>query len=95
MMGFEMIVSKKVETFVDRFYCDECNVELTQSDDIKPTYPTVFDYTCPKCNKEFSSHTCYPTTRLEEIQDNNGSEVTKNNSLDIRTVQEFLLAYRK
>ena len=35
-------------------YCDECNIELKDTNTMVPTDPPKWKYICPNCNKEYN-----------------------------------------
>lgn len=59
-----MVKKKKVRTYCERLYCDECGTEMEKKDDADPLFLLSMDkqykYGCPKCKAEQSSYTLYP-----------------------------------
>ena len=63
----------KVETYIERAYCDECDEELEFTGRVYPMYPERYVHICPKCNKEDSFYNKYPRivyNRIEEEKEN-------------------------
>lgn len=61
-----LIEEYKIEPYIVNAYCGVCynkdlsRIKLVQEDILLPTYPPQYRYHCPKCGKEFISHTNYP-----------------------------------
>lgn len=50
----------KMDTYLEKAFCQECNMELQSAEYSLPTYPIKYVYFCPECKKEYRSTTRYP-----------------------------------
>lgn len=62
------VKEKKVETFVERCYCSECDTELEKLETVLMCHPPKYDYFCIKCNKIEKSPFSYPKTIYREVE---------------------------
>jgi len=62
------VIRKKMIPYKETIRCDCCEVELKRELLVGLSFPPVYNYTCPKCGKKFTSHERYP--KIEYIVDN-------------------------
>lgn len=62
-----MVKRTKVNTYIERLYCDECDCEMWQTGNVYLASPVTYQYRCPKCSKIVESENKYPKTVYEEI----------------------------
>jgi DNA-directed RNA polymerase subunit RPC12/RpoP len=63
-----MIKKIKVNTFIERLYCDKCKNEMKKSREAL-TFPVTYIYHCVTCGNETPLNTLYPNILYEKINE--------------------------
>jgi rubrerythrin len=64
-----MIIKKEVKTFIEKFMCDTCNVEMQLAGLGYMTNPMQYPYFCPNCKVTETELKHYPVVSYEEAHD--------------------------
>lgn len=64
-----MIKEFKVDTFIERLYCDHCGTEMKSDDSgiVLLTSPPLYPYVCSGCGETTNKNNKYPQTVYKEI----------------------------
>jgi len=63
-----MIKKTEVKTYIERFLCKNCNIEMKQENIVLLTCPAQYKYKCSKCNFEDNSYENYPKITYEDVE---------------------------